>query len=65
MHIGRGRFLSQVRKSYKKEFHYGMHKLFVNCCHYHCLHALHSKEVHYKNNPLNPKGLYSNITLFK
>ena len=26
MYISRRRSLSQVRKSYKKEFHYGMHK---------------------------------------
>ena len=26
MYIGRRKFLSQVRKSYKKEFHYDMHK---------------------------------------
>ena len=26
MYIGRRRFLSQVQKIYKKEFHYGMHK---------------------------------------
>ena len=26
MYIGRRRFLLQVRKSYTKEFHYGMHK---------------------------------------
>ena len=26
MYIGRRKFLSQVQKSYKKEFHYDMHK---------------------------------------